>query len=349
MKIAVILPSLSNTGPAIVARDIVNGICDKVDLIDVYYFDKLESIEFNANTYHTNINDEIEFNNYDIIHSHMLRPDYYIWKNRSRINCKCVTTLHNYAKEDLKYEYNSVISFIFSRIWRLLHSRHDVIVTLSEHMQKYYSKYYDNNKLTYIQNGRDENLSSSTISDDETKCLDLIRSKYKIIGVLALLTKRKGIDQLIKYISGESNHVLLVIGNGKEELDLKEMAKNLGVEDRCIFLGFKSNAKDYFKYFDLYAMPSRSEGFCLALIEAASFKKPVICSDIPIFREMFNDSEVSFFGLDDLDSLKKAVDRTELNSDLYSQNIYNRYIKNYTAEIMSNKYLELYKKLLVST
>ena len=46
MKIAFILPSLKNQGPIIVAKDIIVGLINKVDNIDVYYFDKEEKDRF---------------------------------------------------------------------------------------------------------------------------------------------------------------------------------------------------------------------------------------------------------------------------------------------------------------
>lgn len=42
MKIAFIIPSLINEGPVIVAKDIIEGLINKVALIDVYYFDVRE-------------------------------------------------------------------------------------------------------------------------------------------------------------------------------------------------------------------------------------------------------------------------------------------------------------------
>lgn len=41
MRIAYILPSLVNTGPIIVVNNVVKNLIDKVDLIDIYYFDEV--------------------------------------------------------------------------------------------------------------------------------------------------------------------------------------------------------------------------------------------------------------------------------------------------------------------
>lgn len=103
MKIAFILPSLKNQGPIIVAKDIIQGLVDKAKLIDVYYFDK-ENIEllFPCNTYRISFFQKIDFNKYDVVHTHMLRPDLYIWYHRKKTDkCQFVSTLHQFISQKL--------------------------------------------------------------------------------------------------------------------------------------------------------------------------------------------------------------------------------------------------------
>ena len=57
---------------------------------------------------------------------------------------------------------------------------------------------------------------------------------------------------------------------------------------------------------DIVIVPSRSEGFSLVIQESARQHTPVICSNIPVFHELFND-EVEFFSLEDRNMLKRAI------------------------------------------
>ncbi len=77
-------------------------------------------------------------------------------------------------------------------------------------------------------------------------------------------------------------------------------------------------------------MPSRSEGFGLALIEAIQQKIPVICSDIEVFKELFSEKEITFFKLDDTISLKKALETALKIGKQKVELAYSRYINNYT-------------------
>jgi glycosyltransferase involved in cell wall biosynthesis len=99
----------------------------------------------------------------------------------------------------------------------------------------------------------------------------------------------------------------VVIGDGPEKNILQDLSVSLGVDSRCVFISSIPYAHQCNVFFDIFAMPSRSEGFGLALIEAALHSKKIVCSDIPIFRELFDEDAVSFFELDDIVGLNAAV------------------------------------------
>jgi glycosyltransferase involved in cell wall biosynthesis len=128
---------------------------------------------------------------------------------------------------------------------------------------------------------------------------------------------------------------------------LSYLANKLKVNDMCIFLGFKQNATDYLKYYDVYAMPSFSEGFSIALVEAALMKCSCVCSNIGQLMEMFNQDEVTFFKLKDKISLIDAIKNAYDNRKILGENAFKRASENYTVKIMDNRYLDLYKSLLV--
>ena len=92
-------------------------------------------------------------------------------------------------------------------------------------------------------------------------------------------------------------------------------------------------------------MPSRSEGFGLSLIEAAQFKLPTLCSDIPTFREMFSSNEVAFFELENLDSLEDSLKYLLEHKNKISEKFYAKYATKYTDFHLMQRYEQLYLKL----
>jgi glycosyltransferase involved in cell wall biosynthesis len=345
MKIAFILPSLAQKGPIIVVKDCIDQFYREID-IDVYYFDDIVEIKFNCPVYRISYNDDIDFAKYDIIHSHMYRADKYVWKNRKKIIGKTITTVHCDIRKDLMFNYNIVVSLIYRWIWLLFISSHDKVIVLTNHsMNTYYRYHVAEKKLARIYNGRPIPIVDAINNTDRLLIENIKDSGFKIIGSNALLTKRKGLHYIIKILPYIEDFVFIVVGDGKEMKNLRNLAMHLKVHDRCYFLGSKKDAISYLNYYDVYAMPSVSEGFSLALIEATMSKKSCICSDIEVLREIFTSEEVTFCKPWNINSLKQAINEAYSQRNEKGQKAYERSSKYYTSEIMGRCYFELYKTL----
>ncbi|MFD2998832.1 glycosyltransferase family 4 protein [Pontibacter toksunensis] len=348
MKIAYFLPSLANKGPVIVVRDIVSHLKNLAE-IDVYYFDPIEEVIMGCSTRRISMFESIDFEKYDILHSHMLRPDAYLYLHQRKIKGKRISTLHNYVEADLRNSYNGIISFTFTKLWKLLLSKHDLLVALSAHMKDYYLNLYGNKKVSHIYNGRNVNKAeSASISKEDVEVIMNFKGNSLLLGAAAELTDRKGIDQSLYLLAQNPELKLLIVGDGPRKKFLTDLSIKLQVHDRCLFLGYRHNGFRYYRFFDIYAMTSRSEGFPLALIEAAAFGLPTLSSDLPVFKETFTDKEVSFYLLENIDSMQQAFEKLVKNRKEYSTNICSKYFRCYTAQTMALNYLETYKKLIGS-
>ncbi|QEH39761.1 glycosyltransferase family 4 protein [Chitinophaga sp. XS-30] len=346
MKIAFILPALANKGPIVVARDIINVLVKEGHVIDVFFFDEKNEIALDASSSRKiTMKETIPFDEYDIVHSHGLRPDYYIWKHRRHIRTKCCTTMHNYIHEDLKFQYNQLVATLFGFLWTRFLKKQDHVFVLSNHMKQYYTRWISADKIEVIYNGRSFPDIGSALRQDELAKLEKLKKEFIVLGVIAQLTKRKGIDQAIKILPQLPGYCLLVVGDGKEKEQLERLAEQYKVEDRCIFWGYHKNGSLFMSLIDIYLMLSRSEGFPLSLIEAASQGIPTVCSGIPIFKEVFTQQEVTFFELENEQSLFQAITSINYLRDTYSQKISQFYQNRLTAEIMGNNYLLAYKRL----
>ncbi|UYP29994.1 glycosyltransferase [Pseudomonas sp. Z8(2022)] len=80
--------------------------------------------------------------------------------------------------------------------------------------------------------------------------------------------------------------LLVVMGSGRLEAQLKELALELGVNESVRFLGQVANGRRYFKAFDVFALTSDHEPFGMVLLEAMAAGVPVICSDCGGGREV---------------------------------------------------------------
>jgi L-malate glycosyltransferase len=345
MKVAFLLPSLANRGPIVVARDIVDNIYNKVEKVTVFYFDDIVELEFKCDVVKVGIFCLIDFSDYDVVHGHCLRPNLYL-KIRSMLGVnKYVSTIHNYVEHDLLDKYSVFIAKYFSIIWLWALSGHNAVVCLSKHAAEYYYGRIKT-RLVVVYNGRNRFEGDQELEKPILDELTDFKKLYKVIGASCLLTKRKGLEHIINFLPNHLDFGFVVVGDGPDKDRLVALASQLGVANRCLFLGYRNGAVKYYKYFDFFAMPSRSEGFPLALIEAASCSLPVICSNLPIFKEVFSNDEVSFFELDNNDSFSDAMHLLEANAFAMSNNIYTKYQSMYTAKIMADEYMRLYLSII---
>lgn len=347
MKIAYIVPSLKNLGPIIVVKDLTDVLVKMPGVTcTVFHFDNEIELPFNCETVHLLKWQQVADGQFDIIHTHMLRPDLFFARNKNKLGpVKSVSTMHNYMYADLKNTYGALVAFIAKKVWCYKLASFNKVACLSNDMVKYYANYINPQKLVCVYNGR--NISNQSTKDvTESSQLKVIRQKYKVVGGIGHVTKRKGFSQLINAVGLSADLALVLIGDGPELQGLKLLAQKLNISDRCIFLGAKKNAVDYYKYFDVYGVTSYSEGFPLVLLEASANGMPVVCSDIPVLKEVFNSDEVYYYQLDNIPSLVQALYQALENSSSLSQMILKRYNTSYTAGVMADSYMNLYKVLL---
>jgi glycosyltransferase involved in cell wall biosynthesis len=152
--------------------------------------------------------------------------------------------------------------------------------------------------------------------------------------MLAELHTNKGIDIAITALSQLTDFpeaALVVLGEGEEREALDRQAKELGVADRVALIGFVEDARSYLSAADVFLMPSRKEGFPMALLEAGSAGVPVVASDVGGIPEIIRSDETGLLipsgdpaalasALDELlsDSPRAASFGTELQRNVRS-------------------------------
>lgn len=344
MNIAYIIPKLADKAPILVVLELVKKMMEHKHRCVVYYFDRGEEVTFPCRTQRILFREKIDFDRYDIVHTHGLRPDLYVYFHASsKWKTKFVTTLHSYVIPDLQSQYNKIVAYSVGNLWLHCLCKHHQIVVLSQAAVHYYRKWFELSKLSWAYNTREIDMTDTLPKKISDKILSF-KGKSLLIGINALLSPIKGIDQLIRCLPYLPDYKLFIAGDGKSKDDLQNLAKTMGVENRCYFIGYLRNAYRLLPYYDIYAMPSYSEGFPLVLLEAAIYKKNVICSDIPIFRELYTENEVSFFKVGNKNSLVESIKKSVLKDK--GNAIYQKYLTAYSPECFYQKYVSIYTSLL---
>jgi glycosyltransferase involved in cell wall biosynthesis len=110
-----------------------------------------------------------------------------------------------------------------------------------------------------------------------------------IAVVPARLDVQKGHEDLLEAAQHLPDVRLLCVGEGDLRTALEDRARILGIEDRVVFLGFRTDIDGILGSCDLVVLPSLYEGFPLSLIEAMAAGKPVVATDIGGTRELVVD------------------------------------------------------------
>ena len=169
------------------------------------------------------------------------------------------------------------------------------------------------------------------------------------VGRFMYVKNHEYIIKVFKYISDHYNKEkpkgiarLILVGTGELLPEIKKKAQELNLEGNIIFYGLSDNVNEMLSAFDVFVMPSFSEGFPVVGIEAQASGVPVIFSS-NISKEVKINANVKFFPTDDA-SVKKwgeavmCVDTSKLRDFVDSL-----HEKGYDIKDMVNELVRLYK------
>ena len=115
-----------------------------------------------------------------------------------------------------------------------------------------------------------------------------------VIGAVGRLTHQKGCDVLLRAFAalsrGGEAPSLLFAGTGEDAASLRALAEELGVAPRVHFVGFQRDVRTVYAAIDVFCMPSRWEGFGLAMVEALAAGVPVVAADVDSLPEVLGDA-----------------------------------------------------------
>ncbi|TAJ15257.1 glycosyltransferase family 1 protein [Marinilabiliaceae bacterium JC017] len=138
-------------------------------------------------------------------------------------------------------------------------------------------------KITVINNGihpPKESGSQQVLTDNQTI----------IIGAVGRLSKEKGFHHLISIAKiltdNGKDFKIKIAGRGGQRSELEKQISENGLHGKVELVGFINNVYDFLGNCDIFALPSRYEGFGYVMVEAMFTKKPIVAFEISAAKEI---------------------------------------------------------------
>ena len=150
--------------------------------------------------------------------------------------------------------------------------------------------------------------------------------------------------------SPSSDVSAVIVGDGPERAALEALAAELGVSDRLLITGWQDEPRSYLSSIDVYCLPSRFEGFPLAVVEAMLAGLPIVASDVGSVSEAIRDGETGQLVPPEdpaalAGAIRKLLDDRELAQRL-GERAQALAMEQFTAERMARAYESMYDEIL---
>ena len=141
----------------------------------------------------------------------------------------------------------------------------------------------DKGILIYNPVGKPKNIERNLSNNFTIVCvgrLEKVKNQQLLINVFSRLK--------------DKNAKLILVGEGRERVNLQKMIDDLGLNDRITITGFSSAPEKYLAQANLFVLPSLSEGFGIAVVEAMQQGLPCLCSSIGGIPEFIEENKTGW-------------------------------------------------------
>lgn len=290
----------------------------------------------------------------DLLHVHYAIPhatSAYLAKQilKEKRNLKITTTLHgtDITLVGLEPSFSPLVKFSIEAS--------DGVTAVSEFLKGKTLTNYDINKhIDVIPNFVDTNL----FKPQETDCKlrkNIAPKGEKILVHTSNFRRVKRVPDTIKILEQVIKEIpvkLVLVGDGPDRSECERLCRQLKLCDHVKFLGKQDGLVDILNSSDLFLIPSQSESFGLAALEAMSCGIPVIASSVGGLPELIKHNETGYISeIGDISRMARYTVDLLTNPKKYkmfSENARSRAVNNFAKSKIVPLYEEHYKKILES-
>jgi N-acetyl-alpha-D-glucosaminyl L-malate synthase BshA len=229
----------------------------------------------------------VEKHQLEVLHVHYAIPHAYaaymakkMLENKG-INVKVVTTLHgtDITLVGSHPTYKTAVEFSINKS--------DEVTTVSNSLKEDTLRLFNIEKDIKVVYNFIDGVKYDNAHQTECKRIALAKPEEKILTHVSNFRPVKRTDDVIKIfneIQKEIPSKLLMVGDGPERLKAENLVNKFGLEDKVLFMGNSREVEKILCYSDVFLLPSETESFGLAALEAMAASTAVIstnCGGLP--------------------------------------------------------------------
>ncbi len=224
--------------------------------------------------------------------------------------CKLIVAIHDLTPIKFSHLYKGLSNTLVRLLTSNTVKRADLILTPTKVIKAEIEEYCPGVKapIFHFYNGVD----TAAFIDNKTTAEQ--PSPYLL--TVGAIERRKNIESIIKMLPMLENRQmqLRIMGGIRDQAyfdELMALVDSLGLKNRVEYLGFVSEAEliSCYQHASLFITASKDEGFNIPPLESMACGVTVVCSDIPVHRELFSEAAV-FFETESPEDLKQKVEVT---------------------------------------
>jgi glycosyltransferase involved in cell wall biosynthesis len=171
-------------------------------------------------------------------------------------------------------------------LYKRLFNRCDLLIYVCESQRRYWRQHGLHPPDTVIYNGIDADFFTDGYTSEQRRMLrnslELDHNDY-VVGLCSALRPEKAPVDLLHAIANLRRHRVpakaLFIGDGPQRTRVERTAETLGLRPHMRITGLQRDIRPFAACCDVMTLPSHSETFSLAALEAMALGKPVVLSD----------------------------------------------------------------------
>ena len=240
----------------------------------------------------------------DVIHAHGYRADILSAMLPSGQRPATVATLHGFSATDWKGRW-------YSRFDRLALRRFDRVAVVSAPLRATLLRSgVSAARVQVVHNGVDVKAPGAPAAQLRSE-LGLDPGAF-VVGSVGRLSREKGHHVLLDAIAQARPRIpqlaVVLVGDGPERAALERSAETQGLGDTVRFLGQRHDLERLYAAFDLFVLPSLTEGSPTALLEASAYALPTLASRVGAIPDMLREgSEIALVAVDHPAQLAEAL------------------------------------------